>query len=358
VRVVFELAEIPDWPVFLERIERMRPDFVVLDVTRLHEPAGDVIAKIRKSPGQPAVFALHTVADPQAILSAMRAGAAEYLCPPLRVPLAAALQRLEQSRIRSSPFGSKNGKTLGFLSAKGGCGATTLACHAAACFGREAKEDVLLVDLDTQCGIIGYLTKSKTHYSVADAVDNLNRLDPSYWKALVSRDVEFVDVLPSALALENRAVPLDSLKQIVSFARELYAVSVFDLGRGLSVETMGILEGMDEIYLATLYDVPALHQAKWMTHYFLDHGIAASRLRLIVNRRPRHMDLTLDEIGKMLGVPVFAAIRDESEELDEAYTAGRLAAGDSSFGRAVGEFVHKMAGNGHATEKRGSFLGL
>ena len=187
VRVVFELAEIPDsWPVFLERIERMRPDVVVLDVTRLREPVGDVIGKIRKTAAQPAVFALHTVADPQAILSAMRAGAAEYLCPPLQTPLAAALLRLEQSRSRSSVFGSKNGKTLAFLSAKGGCGATTLACHAAACIGREMKDDVLLVDLDPQCGIIGYLTKAKTHYSVADAAENLHRLDPSYWKALVS----------------------------------------------------------------------------------------------------------------------------------------------------------------------------
>ena len=359
VRVVFELAEIPDsWPVFLERIERMRPDVVVLDVTRLREPVGDVIGKIRKTAAQPAVFALHTVADPQAILSAMRAGAAEYLCPPLQTPLAASLLRLEQSRSRSSVFGSKNGKTLAFLSAKGGCGATTLACHAAACIGREMKDDVLLVDLDPQCGIIGYLTKAKTHYSVADAAENLHRLDPSYWKALVSRDLEYVDVLPSPLALEDRVIPLDSLKQIVSFARELYPVSIFDLGRGLTADTISMLDGMDEIYLSTVYDVPALHQAKWTTHYLLDHGVAASRLRLIVNRRPRHMDLTLEEIGNMLGVPVYAVIRDEPEELDEAYTAGRLAAGDSSFGRAVGEFVDMMIGNEHATEKRSSFLGL
>jgi Flp pilus assembly CpaE family ATPase len=135
-------------------------------------------------------------------------------------------------------------------------------------------------------------------------------------------------------------------------------LSIFDLGRGLTPDSLELLEEMDEIYLATIYDVPSLHQAKSLTHCLLDRGFTETRLRLIINRRPRHMDLTLDEIGKMLGTSVYAVIRDEAEELDEAYTAGRLVGHGTSLGRAIEDLVQKMTDPGHAAEKRSSFLGL
>ena len=73
VRLLFELSELPpDWAGFLDRIERVRPDVIVLDVTRLREPLEDVIKRIRSTAAQPAVFALNTTAEPAAILDAGR----------------------------------------------------------------------------------------------------------------------------------------------------------------------------------------------------------------------------------------------------------------------------------------------
>ena len=75
VRLLFELSELPpDWLGFLDRIERVRPDVVMLDVTKLREPLEDVVKRIRSTAAAPAVFALHTTAEPAAILDALRAG--------------------------------------------------------------------------------------------------------------------------------------------------------------------------------------------------------------------------------------------------------------------------------------------
>jgi hypothetical protein len=48
VRLLFELSELPpDWAGFLDRIDRVRPDVIMLDVTKLREPLEDVVKRIR-----------------------------------------------------------------------------------------------------------------------------------------------------------------------------------------------------------------------------------------------------------------------------------------------------------------------
>ena len=85
IRLLFELSEVPpDWAAFLDRIDRVRPDVILLDVTELREPLEEVVqADSLHLSAQPAVFALHTSAEPDAILTALRAGVSEYLYPPL-----------------------------------------------------------------------------------------------------------------------------------------------------------------------------------------------------------------------------------------------------------------------------------
>src|SRR6202162_6683998 len=97
-----------------------------------------------------------------------------------------ALERLAQTRERSRETRHPTVKTLGFVSAKGGCGATTLACHVATEWPRLVQSKVLLADLDLQAGLVGFLAKTKSPYSIADAVNNLQRLDPSFWHGLIS----------------------------------------------------------------------------------------------------------------------------------------------------------------------------
>ena len=92
------------------------------------------------------IIALNSSADAEAILGAMRAGVHEYLFPPIAEPLRKALEKRSAERARRRESGTK-GKSFGFLSAKGGCGATTLVCHVAAELGRQ-KQKVLLADLD------------------------------------------------------------------------------------------------------------------------------------------------------------------------------------------------------------------
>lgn len=358
VRLLFELSELPpDWAGFLDRIERVRPDVIMLEVTRLREPLEDVIKKIRSTAARPAVFALHSAAEPAAILDALRAGASEYLYPPLHDALRAALERLSKTREQSREGQKPAGKMLAFVSAKGGCGATTLACHVAAQLPGVVHSKVLLADLDLQSGVIGFLAKTKSPYSIVDAVNNLQRLDQSFWHGLISNGIPNLEILTAPSAPGAKQVLAPQLKQVLAFARGQYGWSVLDLGRNLNGNTLSMLDVVNETYLVTTHEVPALHQAKQMIQYLIDSGYPQTNIRLILNRLPKRLDVTLDELEQMLGLPIFATLANDYQALQDAYSEGRLVDDKSHLGKSFARLTAKIAGTTDDKKKKFTLFG-
>ena len=86
-RVIVEHQDISDLGSFLDRLERMRPDVVLVDISNWKEPLEGLVASIRAATGDSMLIALNTSADADAILASLRAGINEYLFPPLEEPL-------------------------------------------------------------------------------------------------------------------------------------------------------------------------------------------------------------------------------------------------------------------------------
>ena len=159
-RIIVEHQDIGDVSNFLDRLERMRPDVVLIDISGWREPLEGIVTSIRAAIGDPMIIALNVTADSDSILASMRAGINEYLYPPLRDPLRRALEKRAAERSRRRDSGAKTGgKSFAFFSAKGGCGATTLVTHVAAELGRQ-NQKVLLADLDLDSGMVGFITKT------------------------------------------------------------------------------------------------------------------------------------------------------------------------------------------------------
>ena len=270
------------------------------------------------------LIALNDSADPESILATLRAGFQEYLFPPLHGSLRRALERRSEERDHFRE-GSHKGRVIGFLSSKGGCGATTLACHTALEIQKLNKFDILLADMDFDSGMVHFLMKTTSEYSVQDAFNNLHRLDMSFWKAIVSNGTPRLEVIsaPSPACMRQQPRP-EQLQQVLRFVRQNYDWSIVDLGRNLSFLGMSVLDEIDETCLVTTLDVPALHQAKQIVQTLMNTGYARNRLRLILNRVPQRLEVTPEEIEKMFGIPVFAVITDEYQDLYDAYAEGRM----------------------------------
>ena len=344
VRVVIEESKITDWDALVERLDRVRPDVVLLELENVHEPLEEVIGKIRRSAGAPIVIAVHTATDPESILTAIRAGAAEYLYPPLGPNLNKALNRISSERTHEAG-GGKTGGAVAFFSAKGGCGATTVACHVAVEVQKQCGGHVLLADFDLDSGIVGFLMKSRSQYTLVDALSNVDRLDASYWKALISNGRPGMEILSAPVGMSLRQTSdLENLRFVLHFARSQYEWVVVDLGRGLSPVTMSALEEVDHCFLVSGVDVPALYKCKHVVRSLLDAGYSRDRLHLIMNRIPRSTEITKGEIEQMLGVPVAFQLPDEPGALYEAYSGGQLLPATHLLTKRMSEIARVVTG--------------
>src|SRR5258708_12210814 len=69
IRLAFEASEVPqDWGPFVERLDRMQPDVILLDITKLREPLEEIVKRLRSTSSQPAVFVLNYPPHPDHLL--------------------------------------------------------------------------------------------------------------------------------------------------------------------------------------------------------------------------------------------------------------------------------------------------
>lgn len=345
VRVVIEQPTLGDTAAFLDQLEQVRLDVLLIDLTKLAEPFEQVVRRIKTLPEAPMIIALNDAADPETILGAIRAGANEFLYPPLEAGLKKALERISADRARQQAVSRQRGKTLGFLSAKGGCGATTIACHVAIELQKSTSKEVLLADMDLDTGMVGFLMKAKSPYSILDAVRNVHRLDLSYWKALVSNGHAHLEVItaPPAASLRD-AVDPEQFRQVLQFVRSAYDWVVVDLGRSLNSLALGVIEDLDDLYLISTLDLPALHLSKQVVQALLDGGYSRNRLHLVMNRMPKRSDILPAELQRVLGVPIFDALPNDYPVLYEAYAEGNLLTAGCELGKSMGALAMKIAG--------------
>ncbi len=324
--VVFEQASIGDPVSFIEKVDRLRPDVILLDPTGLDVNLAELIARLRAAASAPHVVIIRETADPQVILAAIRAGASEYVYPPLATQLPVALERIAQAREQENTRSDrKGGKVLAFLSVKGGCGATTLACHTAVELVELTGKTALLADLDFAAGIIRVLMQAKSRYSIMDAMNNVQRLDPSYWHGLVSNGYQGLEIIASGTLEATRRLPHHhEIRHVLRFVRGLYDWVVVDLGHGLEPQTLSSLEGIDTLCLVSTLELPALQQTKLLLRQIRESGFDPDRTRLIMNRVHRQTEIGPDEVEKVLGVPIFASIPNDYRALERAYSEGGL----------------------------------
>ena len=351
VQMDFEQPQVSDLGAFVTALDRARPDVVLLDVSTVQDRLRDVVRGVRMAAPASMLVALNTSAATGPVLECFRAGVDEYLFPPLAEGLKKALERREAER-RKSESGQSKGKTLAFLSAKGGCGATTLACHTALELSR-LNHNVLLADLDVNAGMVSFLMKSKSPYSIADALNNVHRLDASYWKALVSNGIPHLEVIsaPTAVAVRQE-LKLEEIRHVLGFARTQYQWTVADAGGGMNYSSMTVLESADEAFLVTTPEIPALHQTKQILQKLLDGGYRPERLHLVLNRVPKRLGIRPEEFQEMLGIPLYAVFPDSYTELHEAYSKGQLLPSKSDLSQQIGRFARKLAGQDEQQPRR------
>jgi pilus assembly protein CpaE len=304
---------------------------------------GDWVGRVKSGPDGPMVVVVDKAPNPAAILSAFRAGADEFLYPPLEDNLRHALDRESDRLRRRSEASGPKGKILAFTSVKGGCGATTLACATAMELARRDQRGVVLLDLDFSCSLTGFLTGVRSAYSIADAIFNRHRLDLDYWNALISKGPEGIDVLPARLGGgPRRETDTDSLRQVLRFARQQYGWVVVDLGTAQQSFWTPAADELDLLMLVTTVDVMALYRCVRTLRELEDSGVPRSTLRVIANQAAGSAAMTSAELERAIGMPLEAIVPEDPTALRRWHAGDRALQPHSRLRRSLAELASAL----------------
>ncbi|MGE5568194.1 MAG: AAA family ATPase [Rhodospirillales bacterium] len=339
VRIVLE----QNAPIDTVTLKRLNLDLVLIDAVPAGTSLENELRRLKTASPETLVAVVDRFPDAELMLTAMRAGTDDFIASPIEKGVRSALDRVAAHSAQRGESSRTPGKVVGVVAAKGGCGATTVACHLASEFQRVTQHDILLADMDLESGLVAFVMQAKTQYGLMDALRNAYRLDPSLWQKMVWNARPRLDVMPCQAGLLPSDSEMPQFREVFRMIRSMYGWVIADLGRPLAPITLALLEDLDELFLVATPSIMALYQAKQFVKETTALGYPRQRLHLILNRVPKRCEISTSDVESSLGLQVYAELP-EHVELETAYMAGKLLNPESELGKQFTDLALRAAG--------------
>jgi CheY-like chemotaxis protein/MinD-like ATPase involved in chromosome partitioning or flagellar assembly len=317
----------------LEKAFEERPNVILLDVMMPDMDGYEVARRLRKNPVTATtpilLFTAKTQLDDK--VSGFEAGADDYLTKPthpaeLQAHIHALLARA-QSKEAEQPEENEavpvqQGFVIGVLAARGGLGASTLACNLAAAFFARTQEDVILAELTPGQGTLGMdlgipnttglkeLLCGKPVEITREKVESLLVAHGSGLRLLLAsenpRDVNLINqvdhfpVLVNSLGTLARFVVLDLGAALPPFVEKVLP---------LCTDRIVVLEGSPNV----------IAQSKLLIQELVALHIDPAAITVVLNNRIRtEAQMPWTEVQQVLGHPIAATLTPAPEMFLEA----------------------------------------
>lgn len=289
-----------------EEIIRLKPAAALISLAANADQAIKVIERLVTEAPRTALITAAQDASPDLILRSLRAGAREFLRLPIsQDELKTVLDRVQEYCSGQVEAPKKKGRMIAVFSSKGGCGTSFVATNLAAATAART----VLVDLNLQAGDLPLFLGVDPKYSFADMAEHRNRLDD----ALIGSFVTPHSSNLSLLAAPKEADSADEIEpehvfEVLQRLRESYDYVVLDPQHTFDSITLAALDQADEIVLVLTLDIPAIRSTQRALEIFDRLGYPRQKVRIVVNRWSKQIDLDLRQVEKFLGEPVIGFI--------------------------------------------------
>jgi pilus assembly protein CpaE len=318
--------------VVLVDIDAQNPQRAIRTIELIHASTPDVT-----------IFAVGEMSQPTVIVSAMRAGAREFLDHNAsREVLVEAFTRFSATLSRAQRSSSK-ARVFTFLNAKGGAGTTTTAVNTAVAL-QEAHGRVVLVDF-APIGHAALQLNLRPQFTLVDALQNLHRMDGSLLDGLMTPYRKGLHLLAGAQQPHN-AVPTSSeLARLFDLLVGQYHFVVID-GSGRMDGTMQMICDLSNaVLMVAQTDVVSLWSAGRIQS-FLQDGAGRDRLRLVLNRYKKIPGFTDEDVEKATNLKVLWKVPNNFQVIGPAIDKGNpvAAQGNHEIGRSYQGLAAELAG--------------
>jgi pilus assembly protein CpaE len=235
--------------------------------------------------------------DKQHMRLAMQAGARDFFTSPVdNHELHKSLNQIIFDLRRGQ---SKQGTLTTVMNAKGGSGASFIACNLAHIASVLSDSSVVLMDFDLQFGNQSLNLDLKPNHTIVEALNDVTQLDFDAidgYMALHKSGLRLLSTVLEQVVLPGE-ISVESLDQLLTLTLSHYDRIFIDLPRQIDSLTATLLERSEQIVIIVEQSLAHMRDAKRLTRILKsEFNIAEKNILIVVNRYNPNSNLELKDI--------------------------------------------------------------
>jgi len=300
--------------VALDKIENVNPDIIIMTLGAGDTDVLSLAERIILHRPRTHVILLAEFMDVELLQSALKIGAHNITEFPTSAKdfgeYIKSVYHNETTRINS--LNQKQNLTwmsrvITVFGAKGGIGKTSLAVNLAVKLAAGNKK-VALVDLDLQFGDIHIFLDIDPKDTIAELVQEFFASNIDSVRSFMTVHSSGIHVLCAPKSPEHaEAISVEKIQSLISLLRTYYDYVIIDTPPNFSEITITAIESSSTILFMTGMDISILKNSK-LCLSILESLQQAGKVRLILSRAVDMSSITVNDVQKILGYPIWAKI--------------------------------------------------
>lgn len=255
----------------------------------------------------------------------IRSGISEYIVLPATASqIVSAITELFASE-NSAPIG----RTVGFVSAKGGAGSSTLAHNVAWAIATALRQDSLILDMDLAFGTAGLNFNQDPPHGLADALNGNQKLDQTMLDRLMSKAANHINLLAAPVALD-RTFDFEEreFEQILELCQNTMPVVVLDIPHAWNAWIRQTLATIDEVVIVAEPDLANLRNAKNLADTIKALRPTENAPSLVLNKTgmPRRPEINAGEFADSVECQLLGQVQFDAALFGTAANNGQMIA--------------------------------
>jgi len=304
--------------------EAATPNLIVVESRLPKDSLGPELDRLAEvcDPGT-RVVVIGTINDVALYRNLIGRGVSEYMVAPVDVPGLIRMVSGLFADTESAPLG----RSIAFVGAKGGVGASMVAHNVAWSIARNFENEVVVVDLDLPFGTAGLDYNQDPPQGVAEAVNSPDRLDDNFFDRLLAHCTDNLSLLAAPATLD-RAYDFSefSFEPVLDVAQAAVPIVVIDVPHMWTSWIRKTVLAADEVVLVVEPDLANLRNAKNLLDLLRQERPNDAPPRVVLNKvgMTKRPEISPADLVDALNVEPVAQIGFDSQLFGTAANNGQM----------------------------------
>lgn len=220
---------------------------------------------------------------------------------------------------------SRMNKSVAFIGASGGCGATTLATTCSWMLAEESKYYTALVDFDILHGSVAHLLNRQISESVSAALEHPERVDRLFMDRSMDAVSDRLSVLSGVVSPQKMAnLTLRGYSEVMNRIAARFRYAVMDIPRWNHLALRAAIASSQSIVVIFTPDIISLRNAVEIMHHIVKTYKSRARTIVVMNQGGRYRtgEMSAEQFKGITGHSVDHIIRFDNSALDSINKGG------------------------------------